>query len=130
MSSPTQAQYEANELAIATRDENRINAEPLADRKEAQATFLEAMATEPKIVAERIEWLLEGNYGHGQMLMAQRATKRMNRAALWTQLVAVFEWRCPRNLASAAWQKLSGTQQARLQRLVEKVIAEYDAREE
>jgi hypothetical protein len=122
---PTQAQYEQNELSLAVRDEELINQAPLSERKECQANFLEAMATDPAVVAERIGWMLDGNYGYGQMLMAKRivASPRMNRVAALSQLACVFEWRCPRAMGVAAWKKLTKTQQRDLESAIETVIA-------
>ena len=138
---PTQAQYEANELAMARRDEERINAEPLRDRKECQANFLDAMATDPALVAgqsiaaagsrERIAWLIDGNYGYGPMVLAKRivASPRSNRVAGLSQLVSVFEWRCPRVMGIAAWKKLTASQKRALESAIETVISEAEKTE-
>jgi hypothetical protein len=124
MSVPTQAQYEADELDIARRDEERINREPLRDRRECQASYLDAMRTDPATVAERIAWLIEGNYGKGPQLLAARivSNPRLNRVACLAQLVCVYEWRCPRVMGREAWKKLTKSQQATLARVIEVVI--------
>ena len=129
---PTQAQYEHNELAIAYRDEERINHEPLRDRKECQASFLEAMATDPAVIAERIGWLIDGNYGYGPMVLAKRivASPRSNRVAGLSQLVCVYEWRCPRVMGVAAWKKLTKSQKHALESAIETVIAEAEKAEQ
>ncbi len=126
---PSQAEYESNERLRAIRDESRIAKAPLADRKEAQAAFYEAMATDPAIVAERISWLIDGNYGYGQMQMAKQVvgSPRMNREAALTQLVAVFEWQCPRRMAIDAWKKLTGPQKKALSAAIAVVINNVDA---
>ncbi len=126
---PSQAEYESNERLRAIRDESRIEKAPLADRKEAQAAFYEAMATDPAIVAERISWLIDGNYGYGQMQMAKQVvgSPRMNREAALTQLVAVFEWQCPRRMAIDAWKKLTGPQKKALSAAIAVVINNVDA---
>jgi hypothetical protein len=128
---PTQAQYEASELEIARRDEERINAEPLRDRKESQANYLRAMAADPALIAERIGWLIDGNYGYGPMLLAKRivASPRMNRVAGLSQLICVFEWRCPRIMGIAAWKKLTGPQKRALDAAIETVIEEAERAE-
>ena len=118
--------YEAREMADARRTETAVDKQSLADRKEAQAEFLESMKTRPDWVAEQIGWMLEGNYGYGPMLVARNCTKRMNRPALWTQLVAVYNWQCPRAMAVAAWKKLSKREQAVLQDQLEQVARDYD----
>ena len=128
---PTQAQYEANELAIARRDEERINSEPLEDRKECQASYLEAMRSDPALVAERIAWLIYGNYGKGPQLLAERivASPRSNRVAGLSQLACVFEWRCPRAMGVAAWKKLTASQKQSLESAIEMVISEAEKAE-
>ena len=118
--------YENRELAEARRTETAVDKAPLADRKEAQTEFLESMRSRPDWVAEQVGWMLEGNYGYGPMLIARNVTKRMNRPALWTQLVAVYNWQCPRAMAIAAWKKLSKREQAVLQEHLEQVADEYD----
>lgn len=119
---PSQAEYERRTLDEAIQREREIDAQSLADRKEAQAQFLEAMRERPDVVAERIGWLLDGNYGRGEMQVARNTTSRMNRPAIFTQLIAVYEWQCPRRMAIDAWKKLSAGEKARLQSEVEAVI--------
>ena len=122
--------YVIQETDNARREEAAINRAPLRDRKEAQQAFYDAMATDPEIVGERLGYLLDGNYGAGPLFMAMQATKRMNRPAMFTQLVAVFEWNCPREMAVAAWKKLTPKQKATLQRTIEDAIQAFDNRPE
>jgi hypothetical protein len=67
---PTQSEYERNERAMALKHEQQIDKAPLADRKDSQAQFLDAMRERPEIVGERLGWLFEGNYGYGAMMLA------------------------------------------------------------
>ena len=132
MGIPSQAEYEANERHRAYVDEQRINQAPLGDRKAARDAFHEAMAEDPATVAERISWMLDGNYGYGQMVMAKEAVaaKRMNREALLTQMVGVFEWQCPRDMSRAAWTKLTPAQKKALSAAVAVVIKHAESGEE
>jgi len=132
MGIPSQTEYENSERRRAMLDEQRIERAPLADRREAQADFLAAMASDPATVAERISWIIEGNYGHGQMLMARQvvASPRMNREAALTQLVAVFEWQCPRRMAVEAWKKLTPAQKKALAAAVDVVVRNAEQGEE
>ena len=124
MGIPSQAEYGRNERRSADIFEQRINKSPLRDRQEARAAFLEAMATDPATVAERISWLIDGHYGYGEMLAARQvvASPRMNHEAGLTQLVAVFEWQCPRVMAVDAWKKLTPAQKKALSAAVAVVV--------
>ena len=132
MGIPSQAEYESNERHRALVDEQRIDRAPLSERKAARDAFHEAMAEDPATVAERISWLLDGNYGYGQMQMAKEAVtaKRMNREALLTQMVGVFEWQCPRDMSRAAWTKLTPAQKKALSAAVAVVIRHAESGEE
>ena len=103
----------------------------MADRKEAQAAFFEAMRDDPALVAERLGWLLDGNYGYGPMLLAKRAlaSPRMNRSAALTQMVGAFEWQSPDDMSRAAWKKLSAGEKARLESAVQGAITSAESGE-
>lgn len=128
---PSQSEYERRELQEANQHLSAVERSPLADRKEAATEFLAAMRDHPELVAERIGWLLGGNYGYGQMLMAKRVlgSPRMNRVAALTQMVAAFEWSSPGTMTRAAWKKLTKGQQSALDRAVQAVVRDA-AREE
>ena len=120
---PGQAEYERREITEAQQKLREVQRAPLADRKEAQEEFLGAMR-DPELVAERVGWLIAGNYGYGPMLLAKRtvASPRMNRVAALTQMIGAYEWQCPEDMARAAWKKLSAGEQARLEKAVQKAI--------
>ena len=123
---PSQSEYERNERANALKHEREIEAAPLADRKDAQKSFLEAMRERPQIVGERLGWLFDGNYGYGPMVIAKEvlARPRMNREAILTQMIAVFEWMCPRRMAVEAWKKLTPAEKDKLSKVIAKEIAD------
>lgn len=116
--------YDQREILNAGRRLLEVNASPLADRKEACANFLEAMRDDPALIAERIGWLIDGNYGYGEMLKAKQIVKatRMNRRAALTHMIAAYEWQCPQMMAAAAWKKLTKSQKDLLDRSVDVVI--------
>jgi 3-oxoacyl-[acyl-carrier-protein] synthase III len=128
---PSQAEYEQRELREANQRLSEVERAPLADRKEAAAEFFEAMRDDPELVAERVGWLLGGNYDYGQMMMAKRVlgAPRMNRVAALTQMVAAFEWSSPGAMTRAAWKKLTKGQQAALERAVQGEIADAEREE-
>ena len=122
--------YEQREIQSALAHEREVDRAPLAERKEAQNDFLEAIQKYPEVVAERVGWLLDGQYGMGAMLLAHNVTARMNRPAAYSQMIAVLDHNCPKRMAAEAWKKLTKPQQAKLQREIEAVLAQFDSREE
>lgn len=128
---PSQAEYERRELSEARKRIQEIERASLADRKEAAAEFLGAMQAYPQLVAERVGWLLAGNYGYGPMLLAKRilGSPRMNRSAALTQLAGAFEWQSPEAMTRASWKKLTRAQQAALERAVQGAIRDAEREE-
>lgn len=89
------------------------------------------MRDRPDVVAERVGWLLDGNYGYGQMMMAKQVlgSPRMNRSAALTQMVAAYEWSSPSAMSRAAWKKLTKGQQAALEKAVQAAIRSAEREE-
>jgi hypothetical protein len=116
--------HDMRELGEATKEMQEIEKAPLSERKEAQADVLRVMKEDPALFAERLGWLIDGNYGYGQMLKAKQivSSPRMNRPAALSQLVAAFEWKCPPRMAVDAWKKLTKTQQQALDAAIAVVI--------
>jgi len=121
--------YEQREIELALKNEREIERAPLADRKEAQQSFFEAIKQYPEIVAERVGWLLDGQYGAGAMLLARNVTSRSNRPAAYSQMIAVLDHNCPRRMAAEAWKKLTPKEKTKLQQLIEDEIEQFDARQ-
>jgi len=128
---PSQAEYERRELQEAQQRLTEVERAPLADRKEAAAEFFEMMRDHPEIVAERVGWLLDGNYGYGQMLKAKQilGSPRMNRSAALTHMVAAYEWSTPNAMAIAGWKKLTKGQQVALDKAVQGAIKNAESEE-
>jgi hypothetical protein len=128
---PDQAEYERRERSEAQQRLAEIRRQPLADRKEAQGKFLEAMRDDPELVAERLGWLLGGSYGSGAKLMAKQVlgSPRMNRSAALTQMVGAFEWMTPDDMVRAAWKKLSASEKAALETAVQAAIRSAETEE-
>lgn len=128
---PSQADYERRERSEAQQRLAEIRRQPLSDRKEAQAKFLEAMRDDPELVAERLGWLLGGSYGYGAKLMAKQVlgSPRMNRSAALTQMVGAFEWMAPEDMVRAAWKKLSASEKAALESAVQGAITSAEIEE-
>lgn len=132
MSIPSQYEYEQREIREAHRQRDEVNKAPLAERKEAAASFYEAMAERPKLVGERVSWLLDGNYGYGPMLLAKNILrhKRMNRVAALTQMIGVYEWHSPEVMTRQVWKRLTPGEKAELARAVEHAIEEAEEAED
>lgn len=128
---PSQSQYESREMMSATNQLLKLEKAPLADRKEAQAELLEAMQERPETVGERIEWLIDGNYGFGPMKKAEQVldSPRMNQEAALLHLVAGFEWQTPGRMAIAAWKKLNASQKKKLSDAIKDAIKYYQEKE-
>lgn len=125
----THSTYHTNEI---NRTHSRIadlSAEPLHIRQERRAEFARDMADSPELVAERVEWLIDGNYGYGAYQLADqiRGNKRMNRVAALSQLVGSVEWECSSLEARKAFLSLNPAQQAKINAAIAKVLADKDA---
>lgn len=120
---PSREQYEQSELRLAYRHIADVANAPLADRKEAQKTYAKALL-DPAWLQERCEWLLNGDYGYGPMVMARRIAKnqRQNQTAALGQLIACFEWQCDERSARQAWKKLTKAQQVAANAAIQKAI--------
>lgn len=119
-------EYEAREAQEFHKQLREVEKAPLADRKEAAAEYLDAMKNDPSRVAERISWLIDGNYGYGAMKAAERVLRspRMNRGAALSIMVAALDWQCPQRAATAAWKKLTKAQRDALDEAIKTEIAE------
>ncbi len=104
MASYNRRAHEADEIDRALREAKEIRAAPLADRKEARDAFFEAMRDEPRRIGEQVSWLFNGSYGQGVQLLALRIlhSPRMNRVAALTQMVGLYNWRCPEDMTRQA----------------------------
>jgi hypothetical protein len=117
-------EYERKAAREAYSRRVEIEGAPLSERKEAQAEFFKVMKGDPALVAERLGWLIDGNYGYGEMQQAKQvvASPRMNRRASLTQLVGLYEWQVPAVMVNASWKKLTGSEKAALDAAVDVVI--------
>jgi hypothetical protein len=125
-------EYEMREAQEFQRQLRDVEKAPLADRKEAAKAWGQSLTDHgrddhPSVVAERIGWLLDGNYGYGAMQAARRIAdnSRMNRVAALSIMIAALEWMCPGKMAVAAWKKLSAPQKAKLEKAIKAEIDSY-----
>ena len=121
---PSNTEYELREAQEYQKQIRETEKAPLSERNEAASEFLDALRN-PTLVAERIDWIIEGNYGYGAMQAAKRVlgqSARANKIAQLSQMVAALEWRCPPRAAVAAWKKLSAQDKKYLEKEIEDVI--------
>lgn len=127
----SQKEYEGREIRSYLKQVDEITKAPLGDRKEAAAKYGEAMAKMPHVVAERVRWLLAGNYGYGSYLKAREvaADRNMNRVAALTNMAATIEWQCPARMAIDEWKKLTPAQQQTVNTAVAEVLRDWEEEE-
>lgn len=125
---PSQAEYEQNERRLflaALREVDRDwKGHSALVKSELAEGFLEAMAKDPDVIRQRIEWLLAGHYGKGAYDFAHEvvANKRMNREAWLTHTVGAIEWDVPQHIAISAWKKLTEKQKKSLDASVRRAM--------
>lgn len=119
--------YEGREIDSFLADLARVEKAPLADRKEGARHFAQAMGHDPELVAERVGWLLDGNYGQGSYIKAREVARspRMNRVAWLTQTVGALEWQSPWAMTRAAWKKLTKAQKDALDHAVMRALKSH-----
>lgn len=125
----TDTAYQMAELARLGRQLTDVETQPLAHRQAARQAYHEAMRDDPDTVAERVGWLIAGNYGFGACLRAKRikeARANANRVAQFGQLIAALEWMCPAGFACQAWGRLTAAQRERVNAALLRAIEETD----
>jgi hypothetical protein len=115
---------DAREIQVYFKQVEEINKAPLSERKAAAAEYGKYMREFPKTVAERVQWLLVGNFGYGSYVKARQiaVSKGMNRVAALGGMIAELEWQCPSRMASDEWKKLTVAQQQTLGSAIAHVI--------
>lgn len=112
--------YDMNERIRFNKQLRDVESAPLAERQEARTAWAQALREDPKMIADRIGWLIDGSYGFGSYQAANDVirNKRMNRTAWLGQTIAALEWQCPSNFAREAWNKLTKAEQDNLTALI------------
>jgi hypothetical protein len=125
---PTQREYEDREAQMFYKQLEGVEKAPLAERKEAATEWGAALQSHPKTVAERVGWLLAGNYGYGSYVKARQVacSPRMNRVASLAQMIAALEWQAPSAMARSQFSKLSPQQKKTVNEAVAHEIKEWE----
>lgn len=119
-------EYDNREMARASHRLYEIEKATLHDRQEAKRDFADSL-TIPGRMGERVDWLLNGSYGYGEMLLAHRLflSPRMNHVAALSQFIAAWDHQCPSGFARAAYRDLPKAEQDRLNAEVRQSITEW-----
>ena len=120
----SQAEYERIERERFNRDLDAPKHLGHRERKENRSEFREDCQERPDIVAERVSWLIAGNYGYGcyQQARLMLENKRMNRRSWFCQIIAALEWQITRDDAIKVWKELTKEQRDRLDGLLDDVV--------
>ena len=119
MNALTNAEWEQRELEIAQNDRREIEALPLFDRKDNYNELIKDMQNAPETIAERAGWLLNGTYGHGQMIMSREAITSPDPVKSLFMLIALYEWRVPDAWAAKAWREMLEDSKDKLTKLIQ-----------
>ena len=120
-------EYTEREMKMMAKDAAEIEALPMVERRENYKEFAADMEAMPRLIAERIGWLLTGSYGFGQMILAQRALETRNPKAHLFRLIAIFEWRTGRSYAAKAWRLASEATKVALNKAIDAEIEYFKA---
>jgi hypothetical protein len=123
----TEREYAEREKRMFRKQVADTEKQSLSDRQEARREYAEIMADYPDRVAERAEWMIEGQYGFGAYTEAREVVvnKRMNRAAWFVTTVGALDHSCPPEFTMGAWKTLTATQKKNLDVAVMAVIEAY-----
>lgn len=93
MKNLTQAEYENQERGRAWKLFTEIEKSSQWERKEGYKDLLADCLDSPSLISDRINWLLNGSYGQGEMLIAEYAVQNnKNPNPILFDLIAHFEW--------------------------------------
>ena len=107
----TDKQYHDQEMKRAHDRIQLVEKSPLKDKREACQEWTETLKL-PDVLTRNTEWLLDGNYGHGEMLLALGAISgKRNKIAGIVHLLAAFDDLCPASFSTKAWKSLGPEEQ-------------------
>ena len=93
--------YDKGELARTNRELSALSHEPAHIRAERKCEFARALEEQPELVAERIRWIKNGDYGRGAQIIAEKL--KAKGLSLYP-LIGQLEWRCGAYDAMQAWR--------------------------
>lgn len=123
-----QARQRSREMEQAWEKFNGLKKRPRGERLEHAALWEEHCRTDPKLIAERIGWVLRGQYGEGVGIIADhwvhkyKAPRAAKELFYW---IACFEWSADQYYVKKIWGELTEEQKERIQKAIEGEIAKY-----
>jgi len=122
----TQKQYETQELRLLDAKIKEVETAPLDERRLNADILRQVYKDQPEVFAERVGWLIMGNYGKGAQLRAEsilKMNRNANKAAGLAILTAALEYGVSNAHARSVFTKyLTPGEQAKLTALIEAEI--------
>jgi hypothetical protein len=123
MNNLTQKQYEEQEWKranISYYDKEKL---PKWDRQQGYKDLLADVIASPELISDRINWLLNGTYGYGEMKIAEQAIQlNKNPNSVLFDLIAHWEWYTSAYYARKVYKNLTKEQQNNLNKLVSEEV--------
>ena len=116
--------YEAEIL----RAKKRFTENEKIRRQERSEVFKTLDGMDTETLQERIEWLLGGNYGYGEMQIALqhvakgKKSKRYNRNANLFVLICNLEWLSPSRVTQKFWRSLAQRKQEEINQAIDRAV--------
>ncbi len=124
----TQQEYEERERKMFERALT-VPGLSATERAEAEAKWEDCLANNPELVAQRVAWLLDGDYGYGAYQAAHEvladtvtANLKMNRVTWLIVAIGALEWQCKPSRTPKFLKGLSEEQLLALSMAVHEVI--------
>jgi hypothetical protein len=119
-----QLEYEANEARMFICALAEVEKLQPSEKRACAVAWGVALRVNPEMVAERIGWLLDDNYGYGSWIEARKVAQntRMNRVVWLAQVIAALEWQCPAGKAREIYKALPLDVRERIDELIQHEI--------
>lgn len=126
----TDSQYVQSELSRFRKERHQIENAPLPELKEGAADLKKFLEEDFQHLLTQAQWIIDGSYGAGCQFAWQKLSKRMNRRAWLFNTYAIHAHRTNQRLASKVWHLLDTDLQAAINAGLDKIINEFDRRQE
>lgn len=111
--------YEDRELKSAWKHYLEIEKSPARERIDNYNNLFESCKSNPDLIGERINWLLNGTYGFGEMRFAENIIERSkNPNPMLFDAIGHFEWYTSSYYIRKAYKTLTKKEQDRLNAII------------